>query len=316
MTSSLDFTPASVAAMSYSDLKVLVKQHGVCKANVKKDMMVDALLRMDCCVSPRQPTDVVLTGSCSKQQRRVTAYTLEQGRTCDGRPVYRHASKDQVLASFDGCWRIQPNECVGTSRCWMTVKDTALHPAAITGVWRECTHDGWTDAPAVTALDVADVLRDELAKATGETGAGAKKRKRTTGGSTGDAKRRKATLALTVASMDGSALALDAPEAATVRYVKQQVVEQRQLRPGSIEVQIFAEGVEERLADDVELTSVDFTGQEKATLFVLVKELSAEELKAQRTVLVQKHEAALLALRQQHAGEKKLLDGLIREMGA
>ena len=46
MTSSLDFTPASVAAMSYSDLKVLVKQHGVCKANAKKDVMVDALLNL------------------------------------------------------------------------------------------------------------------------------------------------------------------------------------------------------------------------------------------------------------------------------
>jgi hypothetical protein len=207
----------------------------------------------------------------------------------------------------------------------MKARDSALHPAAITGVWREYDGEanGWLDAPAVKALDVADVLRDEFAKATDETGSGfggAKKRKRTAGGGSEDAKRRKTTLALTVASMDGSALALDAPEAATVLYVKQQVVEQRQLRPGSVEVHIFAKDVEDKLPDDVALGSVDFTGQEKPTLFVLVTELSAEELKAQRTVLVQKHEAALLAvqalMRQQHAGEKQVLDDLIREMGA
>jgi hypothetical protein len=210
--------------------------------------------------------------------------------------------------------------------CWWTT-DSALQPAAITGVWQEYDEasSSWLDAPTLKVLDVAGVLREEFAKATDEAGAGAKKRKRAAAGGGGgasaeDAKRRKTTLALTIASMDGGALALDAPVAATVLYVKQQVVEQRQLRPGSVEVHIFAKDVEDKLPDDVALGSVDFTGQEKPTLFVLVTELSAEELKAQRTVLVQKHEVALLALqalmRQQHAGEKKVLDDLIREMGA
>ena len=91
--------------------------------------------------------------------------------------------------------------------------------------------------------------------------------------------------------------------------------------PGSVDVHIFAKGIEERLTDDVVLSSVDFTGQEKPALFVLVTELSAEELAAQRAVLVQKHEAALCAvqtlMRQQHADEvKKVRDDLIREMVA
>jgi hypothetical protein len=268
------------------------------------------------------PEQVVLTGSCTEKRHCLAAYTLEEGRTSDGRPVYRHATADQMLAYLDGSWRIQANKDVGTNVGWMMAEDSALHPVDITGVWWEYTraNSSWVDAPAVKVLDVADVLRDDLAKAADETGAGAKKRKRAAGGgaSAEDAKRRKTATALTVtvASMDGSALALeDAPEAATVRYVKQQVVEQRQLRPGSVDVHIFAKGVEDRLADDVALGSVDFSGQEKPTLFVLVTELSVEELTAQRTVLVQKHEALQALMRQRHAGEKKVLDDLIREMG-
>jgi hypothetical protein len=261
------------------------------------------------------PEGVVLTGSCVKQQSLLATYTLEQGRTCGGRPVYRHATKDQALAFSSGSWHIQKNKRVGTSRGrWMNVKDSALHPADITGVWREYGGEviSWLDAPTAKALDVADVLHVALAKATDDAGAaGSKKRKRAAGGGTGDAKRLKATLALRVASMDGSALDLDdVPEAATVLYVKQQVVEQCQLQLPN--VQIFAEGVEERLADNVALRSIDFDEQEKPTLFLLVTELSAEELKAQRTVLVQKHKAAL----QQHAREKKVLDDLMRRQHA
>ena len=113
---------------------------------------------------------------------------------------------------------------------------------------------------------------------------------------------------------------LDAPKGATVHDVKKQIFEHWQLRYDMTEVHIFAPGVEEQLPGDVVVSSIDFTGQEKPTLFAILKVLSTEELKELRLVLEQKHEVALPALQalmwQQHASEKKRLDDLIREMGA
>ena len=54
--------PTDFSQLSRTELTALVKQHGVCKANAKKDVMVDALLNLHAStVETEQPVAVVET---------------------------------------------------------------------------------------------------------------------------------------------------------------------------------------------------------------------------------------------------------------
>ena len=103
MTSSLDFTPA----MSYSDLKVLVKQHGVCKANAKKDVMADALLNLHAStVETEQPVAVVETAPDA-------------------------AIEPEVSPDLDGL-KLRTASCTSTTR-WAQVDNSQLQAVATGG---------------------------------------------------------------------------------------------------------------------------------------------------------------------------------------
>jgi hypothetical protein len=96
---------------------------------------------------------VALFGNCAHTVVCLGGYALQPARASGGRPVYRKGAEDRFLWFFGGEWKVGPEERVGTGSCWMFVRDAALHPGAITGVWEEgLPGHGWVDAPGVKAV--------------------------------------------------------------------------------------------------------------------------------------------------------------------
>ena len=95
---------------------------------------------------------MALVGNCTHQAICLGDYALQPERESGGRPVYRKGAEDRFLWFFEGRWRVGKEESVGTNIGWMSVTDAALHPGAITGVWKEYRGTEWVAAPGTKVV--------------------------------------------------------------------------------------------------------------------------------------------------------------------
>ena len=99
-------------------------------------------------------TEVVLDGLCRHQGDYLGTYTIESGRECEGRPVFRMAAENRYLFFCEGTWYCSEGDDVGSDSGWLYVADAALHPTRIEAGWEEFDpdEDDFVPAPKVRAL--------------------------------------------------------------------------------------------------------------------------------------------------------------------